>query len=771
MKAHESRQRSLIMLALFIVSGTGLAFEITLTRIFSLFFQYHFAFLAVSLAVLGLSLGAAWGHFRTRNQTRTLVLVLIALGIAFPVVTAILSWYPSAGSVVPRALVALIPFILIGLFAALTFAQFSSASGLLYGADLAGAGIGVLIVLGLLSVLSAFSVVLVLGVLVSGVVLAFVLGSADLRADRRLVGAAVLAGGAGIVLLVANLISGVVDFDPDHLRSAPRDKTMLLILDDPTQDARIVRTAWSPFARVDVVETRDPTSKYIFSDGGAGSFMLRYDGQLSSVQDWQQTIDYLPFAAGPTDHTLVIGAGGGKDIVLALLAGAQQITAVEVNPAVIDVTRHYADYNGGILDLPQVKLVEGDARSFVERTDARYDLIYLNLVYTQAAEPGSQVLVENYIFTWQAFKTYLEHLQPGGRIGIVAHNALEASRASVTVLRAFDEMGIVPAQALDHLMMWMLPSSDVTQRTSVLLVGKDAFSRDVIESASSAAIQLGMQGLFVPGDFEIAFQPLRNGESLERFIADDADYNLSPTSDDRPYFFHLDLGLPRPIQSALVTALFLAGGLGIFAFLMGGSEVKSGSLWTWGGMMLYAALIGTGFMLVEIPLIQHFQLLLGYPVLALVAVLGTLLLAGGVGSLISQRWPEVLLARRVMVAGLWIAALAVLYRLTLSAVLEVVLDQVLALRLLVVIGGTALLGLPMGIPFPSLMRLAGQVQQRVALLWAINGIFSALGSVLAVIISMSWGFNGALLIGALLYLALAVLARMMEFARRVPSRQ
>src|SRR5512135_1595192 len=103
--AHETdrRQRSLIMLALSIVSGTGLAFEITLTRIFSLFFQYHFAFLAVSLAVLGLSLGAAWGHFRTAPNTRTLVFILMALGAAFPGTTVILSWYPSAGSIVPRA--------------------------------------------------------------------------------------------------------------------------------------------------------------------------------------------------------------------------------------------------------------------------------------------------------------------------------------------------------------------------------------------------------------------------------------------------------------------------------------------------------------------------------------------------------------------------------------------------------------------------------------------------------------------------------------------
>jgi hypothetical protein len=762
MKAPDPRQRGSIMLAVFIVSGTGLAFEITLTRIFSLFFQYHFAFLAVSLAVLGLSLGAAWGYFRTRPDTKTLVIVLMALGAAFPGTAVILSWYPSAGSIVPRAMVALVPFILIGLFAALTFERLSSISGLLYGADLGGAGIGVLVVLGLLSLLSAFGVILLLGVLVSGVALVVVADSPDLRTERRLVNAAGLLCGIGIILFGVNLLTGVVDFDPDRLHSAPRDKTMLQILDDPSQDARIVQTAWSPFARVDVVEAGDPSTKFIFSDGGAGSYMLRYDGTPASIQDWRQSVDYLPFTAGAVDQTLVIGAGGGKDIALALLAGAQQITAVEVNPAVIRVTRHYADYNGNILDLPQVKLVQGDARSFVERVDAHFDLIYLNLVYTQAAEPGSQVLVENYIFTWQAFRTYLEHLTPGGRIAIVSHNALEASRAAVTALRAFDEMGTPPAQALDHLLLWMVPASDATLRTSVLLVGQQPFSQDELAAAKTHASQLGMQPLFFPGDFEIAFQPLRNGKSLSQFVADDGNYDLSPTSDDSPYFFHLDHGLPRPIQSALVTSMFLAGGLAIFAFLMGGSETKNGGLLAWGEMTLYASLVGTGFMLVEIPLIQRFQLLLGYPVLSLVVVLGTLLLAGGAGSLLSQRWKEMQLLRRVMLAGLWIALLALVYRYALSTALDAGLGQALALRILAVIGLTALLGVPMGVPFPSLMRLAGQIRQRVALLWAVNGVFSVLGSVLAVVISMTWGFSWALLIGALLYLALAALSQAME---------
>jgi hypothetical protein len=179
-------------------------------------------------------------------------------------------------------------------------------------------------------------------------------------------------------------------------------------------------------------------------------------------------------------------------------------------------------------------------------------------------------------------------------------------------------------------------------------------------------------------------------------------------------------------------------------------------------MIFYAALIGAGFMLVEISLIQRFQLLLGYPALSLVAVLGTLLFAGGVGSLLSQQWKTAQLWRYVMLAGLWITGLALVYRFALAALLDVVLAQPLLVRILTVMCLTALLGVPMGIPFPSLMRIAGQIRQRVALLWAVNGVFSVLGSVLAVVISMTWGFSWTLLLGALLYLMLAVLARTME---------
>ncbi|MEP7294413.1 MAG: hypothetical protein ABI835_21665, partial [Chloroflexota bacterium] len=319
-------QRRLAMIALFVISAVGLVFEITLTRLFSLFFQYHFTFLAVSLAVLGLSLGAASAHYLKSGRLRsanTLTAVLIALSLALTFASLIIAWMPEVDSIFPRALVALVPFFLIGLFDALVFENFSGESGSLYAADLIGAALGVAAVLVLLTLWSAFSMTLFLAALVGGLAVLLVYRS-GIRSRQLLLAAVSFVLGA--VLLVANLAADVVDYDPLALTGVPRDKTMITILQDRSQLGSIIYTAWSPFARVDVVQTGDHSSRYIFADGGAGSFMQAYDGDPVSLAALGSSVEYLPFTSGSAARTLIIGAGGGIDILRALHAGAEAIT-------------------------------------------------------------------------------------------------------------------------------------------------------------------------------------------------------------------------------------------------------------------------------------------------------------------------------------------------------------------------------------------------------------------------------------------------------------
>ncbi|GAG29345.1 unnamed protein product, partial [marine sediment metagenome] len=242
-----------------------------------------------------------------------------------------------------------------------TFARFCTYSSLLYGADLLGAAVGVVAALGLLTLWGAFNVVIFLGLVTGLAAFLFSLSFADRGYLLGTLLCLVLSGG----LLVLNLFSAPIDFSPTRLTDAPRDKTMINILHDPDQKAHIVYTAWDPFARVDVVETDDSAVKLVFTDGGAGSFMYRFDGDLSAVSHLRQTLEYLPFHGGTVNRVLILGAGAGKDILLALLAGSEAITAVEVNPAMVDATRRFADYNGHILERPEVQLVVGDARTFL----------------------------------------------------------------------------------------------------------------------------------------------------------------------------------------------------------------------------------------------------------------------------------------------------------------------------------------------------------------------------------------------------------------------
>ena len=747
-----------VFAALFLVAAGALIFEIALTRLFSLFFQYHFVFLAVSIAVFGLSIGAALARLippgpnglLTADPSRRLVQVLFGISIAYPAAALLIALLPSTASIWPRAVLALIPFVGTGFFTATVFEYFSETSGSLYAADLIGSAAGLILVVVLLNSFSAFTIVYMIGVVLAG--MALFLGL-RLQAGSKWLQAP--AAGITLLILGLNLMTGRLDYDPLRLDidTAPRDKTMLFILNDPEQEAKIIRTALSPFARVDVVQSNDPSVMFVFTDGGAGSYMVRFDGRTPDLT-LLFTIEALPFVVRPAESVLIVGAGGGKDILMALAGGAGSITAVEVNPAIVEITRELGEFNGDIYDRPEVLTIRGDGRNFAERSQDAYDLIYLNLVYSQAAEPASQALVENYIFTEEAFEAYYDRLAPGGHLAVVSHNALEGSRAAVTALKALQNLGIEPNRGLDHLALWMYPSEDPTLRTTVMLLGREALTQETLQTLTFGAQSFGMTTLFSPGEHELLFASLRRLSDVDDFIDPGASYDLSPTTDDSPFFFKLDFGAPQAIRQALTGAVIVAAMLFAAAALLfqkqpGNSPVR------WLVMVVYAALIGAGYLLVEIPLIQRFQLLLGYPILTLSVTLGTMLFASGMGSLISQRWETGALIGRVALAAFLIAALGLAYRLFLPPLIEALLPAGMPVRVAAVVILSALIGLPMGIPFPSLIRVAGASHQQVALLWAVNGAFSALGSVSAVILSMAYGFSWAFVAGAVCYLGLS----------------
>lgn len=752
---------------LFLLSAASLAFEITLTHLFSLVFQYHFAFLAVSCAILGLGIGAALGYWlKPMDEQKAqswLGRVAALFSLALPLVIVLFCVTGFTPGIILQAMLGALPFVAIGLFSACLYALYSQKAAWLYAFDLAGAGAGLLGIQVLLNWVSASSAGFILGLLAGAASLIFVIRLSrhpllphEHRAGKELskFGLVFVALALAAIGLIVNLTSRSFDHPFGELNSIPPDKTMFRLLADPTSGSKLLGSAWSSFARVDLLSSPDSGQEYIFTNGGAGSYMLRFNGDLSTVKSLTQELEYLPFDQFKPQKTLVLGAGAGKDVLQALLAGSSQITAVEINPAMVALTRRNGAYNGNIFDYPGVQTVVADGRNYIERTNEAYNMIYLNLVYAQAPSPGSNALSEAYIFTTQAFQTYWHHLAPDGRLAIIAHQGLEGVRALLTALKALELDGIPIKDGLPHTALLMYSGGDVNQNTTVLVLQKSPLTQVQVEVFVQSIQTLGLQPLFLPGVYENLMSDLTSEKmTLDTYLSHQ-DYNLFPTTDDQPFFFNLNPGLPE----ALTTLLFVAGA-GLALYLLLGLGIKH-CLSPW--QLVYFGALGMGFMLMEVPLIQRTIMLVSSPTLAIALVLAPLLLGGGLGSLWSSRWPVEKLWPRLALAGAVIIGMGAVFALSQPILVKTLiqLDSTAGALL----AGLALLplGFVMGIPFSNGLRLVGSINvEALPYLWGWNAMSSVAGSAMAATLAMLAGFGVVMGAGAACYGLVMIVAVVM----------
>jgi len=791
-----------LLVAVALLSAAGLAWEVTLTRLASVLLAYHYAFVAVSLAVSGLGLGAALVYALPARASRAVaVWGGVVATVLFLVTALLLPAAAESGSLVLLLGLALLPFLGLGVVFAAIFRLQGGNAPLVYGADLVGAGLGAGSVVVGLDLVNPFAMLFVLGVVSA---LAALLLHASLRGvgappaprTRRAGGiAGLLVLGLALGGLIVQVVGAPLGVDYAHLRAAPPDKTIVAVLRDPGQHARTIETRWDAFARTDVVATADPSRRLVFTDGGAGTYMVRWDGNPTSpdVMPLLNDLETTPLLLGPSKNlgnVLVIGAGGGIDVLRALVAGAHHVTAVELNAATVAAVRAEGSYNGHILDRPDVTTVVDDGRHFLAQTHQRFDVIMLNLVYSGATQGQGAALAESYIFTTEAFQSYLAHLTPGGRIGVVGHQGLEGLRAFTTGLAALHQSGLSYPQALRRSALLLTNNNTPEARPSLMILQNDPLTRAQANGLQSRVDNLGLQRLWEPFHFIGAFDAMAAGtQTLDAFLRG-SPYAIGPTVDDHPFFFDLNFGLPNGLGAALWYALALALGLVIVVFfarespeerresrqredgedarattaLTSAARRPRGAIWALG---LSMALLGVGFLCVEAPLIQRAILLLGAPVLALVVVLASLLLGGGIGSLAVGALASRVDYRRLLpVVALIVAALigveTLLFPLVQGSILSMgVAGASLSTALLL-----APLGLALGAPFPLTLRLSAEtLPGDVALFWSLNALFSVLGAVLAAAVAVVAGFDAVLALGALCYVLVAfVLSLSLFFA-------
>ena len=799
----QTSPRLALFLAVALLSGAVLGYEVALSRVFAVLLRYQFAFLVVSLALCGLGLGGLVAH-RARNLSlENLALAwgaLSALALAL-----ILRW---VFAVMPQnywvaALIVLVPFVAAGAFLALAFERYAAWGGKLYAYDLAGAALAAAGSVALMQWVGAINGCLAFGALGAG--------AAVLIAPKKafpllcaLLLLALVPYNARFGLWSVQPIPPMPDKNGDTLADRGVTQPLFTELGDQTVGSQIVDTRWNAFARTDVV--RDPgagNSFLLYTNGNVPTNMLQWDGKTYElpklvadfpISDWTFANSNLSGA-----RVMGIGPGGGLDALLALRYGAQRFDGAEINPSIVELMNEpkYAAYNGGIYRHPNVHISVAEGRAFVREARSRgtkYQLIFSALTKTATAGQGG-ALLESFIYTTDAFDDYLSALTPNGQLAIVGDAPPLLARLYATAFAHFTAQGLTEAQAGERIAAVYYGQPGPYQWA--LVVRPNPIPPAQAAQMAASAKQKNLFPLWIPGQASsnelFPFGALGGGGlTLDAFLQSGETFaprqplDLSPAPDDRPFVLDLarsPLVIFRDVDgqvSSLSILLGLSVGATILfaATLLGAGARRASDGQTPGALayslgqaaleVLYFLALGVGFIIIEIPLIQKLVLPLGYPTLSLTIILGAILLGGGAGAAFSQRFEGAQLKAHAQRCALGVAIYAAVFGLLSGVFADLLLPLPLVARCVAVAVVLLPLGFLMGAPFPSGLRLWGaRAQSGVPLIWALNGTASVLGSIAAAVAAKVVGFGAVLSVGALIYLGVAAILAGVKVGEKV----
>jgi hypothetical protein len=767
------------------VSAALLMTELSLTRIFSVTMYYHFAFLAISIALFGLSASGVLVYVLRRRlasaATQELLTAgalvhglatLIALASLVRIRVGLNYSAENLALMVTIYLLAALPFLTGGAVISLAFARMSSRISVLYGADLVGAAAGCLVLIPLLNRLGAPGVVMTAAALTTIAAVCF----APVASRRRIAVAAVVL----LAVPLALQLAGRAPFDVVDTKGHEGD--------------RVLFSKWNSFSRVAVYDrahgdwSLSPTftgdkgeSLFMDIDSAASTPILKGTGRPEDADYLKYELTSLAYhlAEKPGGfNALVIGPGGGRDLLSALVFGATRVDGVEINPIIArDVMQNrFRDYSGNVYGDPRVAIHVDDGRSFVRRSQERYDVIQASLVDTWAATAaGAYTLTENSLYTAEAFGEYIDHLSDNGLLTITRW-IFDGLRLVTLAQEACAARGLDPAQ---HLAIVRL------DRVATFLLKKTPFTPEEIGRLRALSSELGFTVLYAPGvDAPVAIEEtpemIRSGISAldyrtliltpdrEAFLRN-YPVDVTATTDDRPFFFHttrlrdqFTTAFGRSMLfgnglSALLTLFGISAGL-VLLFIVGPLALKGGRPGPgWALWLAYFGALGAGFMLLEVALLQRFVLLLGHPVYSLTVTLFSLLLGTGAGSFLSRRIGDGRVKAVTTRALLGVLAVAVMSPFILPAIIDIAIPWPLPARIATAVALLLPLGVLLGMPLPGGMRLlSASNPDLVPWSWGLNGAFSVVGATLAIFIAMNWGFSVTLFTATGVY-ALATL--------------
>ncbi|MDP8222773.1 MAG: hypothetical protein P9L99_05380 [Candidatus Lernaella stagnicola] len=748
------------LLGLMIVACAVLSTEIVLTRVFSVMMWYHFAFLAVSVSLFGLGLGGivlhvlgkriedredsllSWSASAFGVASGVLILTLLSLKVGdFDLSVS------GMGKLALVYMLAALPFTAAGLFVAGMLQLGHKRAGKVYFFDLVGAGLGCLLTIPLLRLVGGPAAVLVAGALAA---LGGVVAAGSWRRPVQF-GSALAVAVILLTITAVHLATGADLLEPKYTKGNK-------------EPARLA-AEWNSFSRVIAFARPELGDIMLEIDGIAHTPITPFDGDAAKTQVPSANLQRLPFILRHDASVLVFGSGGGEHILTALDAGAKRIVGIEYNPIVVDmVEKRFANVSGGLFQWPGVSVVVDEGRSYIRRTNEKYDVIQFTLIDTWAATAaGAFTLTENNVFTVQSMHEYLDHLQPGGLVSI--KRWFEAKEI-VLRLMALGKTVLIQRGVKEPEKHFFIARND---EFANLMIKNEPFTLDEMGDLVEQCAKM---------DLRIVYSPFHAGENPEfeelalrgdmaAWFAEQT-LDLTPPTDNRPFLFYtLRLrDLPDVFSQAYSAKIHNIGPLLLFA-LLGlvfvfvvllmlvpaylARDKENNPPLNWG---LYFAALGLAYLLVEVAMMSKFILYLGHPTYALAVVLFTFLMSSGFGAWLSERiYPDIAIPRLRIVVGV-LALYAAVFMVVSPSLFHATLAMPLVSRISISVAAILPLGLLMGIPFPLGIRLLGYDHPNgVPWMYAVNSAASVLGSVAAMLLAVHFGFSSAITAGLVLYIA------------------
>lgn len=804
----------MLLLAISAVSAAVLAYEILLMRLFAIVQWHHFAYMVISIALLGYGVSGTFlcltQAYLKRHFTAGFAISAALFGLSAPASFILAQRVPFNALEVawdPKQFLYLlvlyglftIPFLCAANCVGLAFARFGDRIGRVYRYDLAGAGlgaVGVVAALFLLFPADCLRIVSGLGVAAAG--LACLAGGSArwrLRAAMFLAAALVLP----LTLPKAWLTLRLSEYKGLSMALQVAGAEVVSERSSPLGVLTVLRSDKIPFRHAPGLSLNSaeapPEQLGVFTDGDALSVINRFDGDRASLAYLDFTTSALPYHLAPRPSVLVLGAGGGTDVLQALAHEPNRVDAVELNPQMIDLVRRaHREFAGGLYDLPGVEVHVAEARGFVARSRMRWDVIQIPLLDSfGASAAGVQSLSESYIYTIEAFGEYIGHLTPHGILAITRWVKLpprDSLKLFATALAALERGGATDPRR--HLALIR------SANTATLLLKRAPFTADDLETIREFSAERWFDVAYAPGmtadeanRWNVLDQPYffqgaqallgrRAGDFLAQYK-----FDLSPTTDDRPYFFDFFKWRSLPeflkLRARGGAALLEWGYLILSATLAQAVLLSVGlillPLWVWrreparsaesGRILIYFLGLGLAFLFIEIAFIQRFIVFLSHPLYAIAVVLCGFLLFAGLGSGYAPRFAKRLADRadassplaKLSAIDATISAVAVVslaYLALLPALFERLMGWPDFAKVILSLLLIAPLAFFMGMPFPlGLSRVSRRIPDLVPWAWGVNGCASVISAVLASILAIHFGFTSVVVLAVFIYAAAA----------------